>query len=307
MAIFNCDVFSNFTDITKFRKLSYSKIIAGTMTWGIWGKNFNTSQMIKIIKHCVNLGITTFDHADIYGDYTTEAAFGKAFKESGIMRSDIQLISKCGIQLVGNTRPNKVKHYNYSKDYILQSVEDSLNKLQTNYLDLLLIHRPSPLMQPETIAEAVTKLKNEGKIKQFGVSNFTVTQITMLSKYIEISTNQIECSLMHPEAMFNGVLDDAITNNLISMAWSPLGSFYKESSEQTKRMSKSLETVSKTYKATTDQLLLAWLLKHPANIHPVIGTGNFERLSVSAKSIDIDLELEDWFMLLEASKGHETP
>jgi predicted oxidoreductase len=286
---------------------TYSRLISGTMTWGIWGKNFSTSEMAELIEHCVDQGITTFDHADIYGDYTTEAAFGKAFKESGTKRSDIQLISKCGIQLIGNTRPNKVKHYNYSKNYILQSVEDSLNKLQTNYLDLFLIHRPSPLMHPETIAEAATKLKNEGKIKQFGVSNFTMSQMTMLSKFIDISTNQIECSLIHPEAMFNGVLDYAITNNLISMAWSPLGNFYKERSEQTKRISKSLETLSKKYKATTDQLLLAWLLKHPANIHNVIGTGNFERISQSARSVEINLELEDWFILLEASKGHETP
>lgn len=286
---------------------SYSRLISGTMTWGIWGKNFNTSQMIKIIKHSINQGITTFDHADIYGDYTTEADFGKAFKESGIKRDAIQLISKCGIQLVGNNRPNKVKHYNYSKDYILQSVENSLNKLQTNYLDVLLLHRPSPLMEPETIAEAVNQLKKEGKIKQFGVSNFTLSQMTMLSSYIDISANQIECSLMRPEVMFNGVLDYAITNKQISMAWSPLGHFYKEKTEQIKHIAQSLQQLSKKYEATTDQLLLAWLLKHPAKIHPVIGTGNFERISQNTKSVEIDLELQDWFMLLEASKGHETP
>jgi predicted oxidoreductase len=286
---------------------TYSRLIAGTMTWGAWGKNFNTTQMIQTIEYCINHGISTFDHADIYGDYTTEADFGKAFKESGMQRNNIELISKCGIQLVGKSRPNKVKHYNYSKAYILQSVEESLNKLQTEYLDLFLIHRPSPLMCPKTIAEAVKQLKTQGKIKQFGVSNFTVSQITMLSKYIDISTNQIECSLIHPQAMFNGVLDYAITNKQISMAWSPLGQFFADQDEQKARVSKLLQAICKKYEATTDQILLAWLLKHPAKIHPVIGTGNLERISQCSKSKEIDLELEDWFTLLEASKGHETP
>ena len=276
------------------------------MTWGIWGKNFSTAEIAELIEHCVNHGVTSFDHADIYGDYTTEAAFGKAFKEIGIKRSDIQLISKCGIQLMGNTRPNKVKHYNYSKNYILQSVEDSLNKLQTNYLDLFLIHRPSPLMCPETIADAVNELKTAGKIKQFGVSNFTISQMTMLSKHTNISTNQIECSLMQPQAMFNGLLDSAITNQQLAMVWSPLGQYFNNKSEQAARISKALQNMRDKYNATRNQLLLAWLLKHPAKIHPVIGTGNFERISESAQSTNIDLELEDWFILLEASTGHET-
>lgn len=285
----------------------FSRIIAGTMTWGAWGKKFNTSQMVEMIEHCIKNNITSFDHADIYGDYTTEAAFGKAFNESGIKREDIQLISKCGIQLLSNIRPNKVKHYNYSKNYILQSVEDSLNKLQTNYLDLFLIHRPSPLMCPKTIAEAANELKVKGKIKQFGVSNFTISQMDMLSKHIEISANQVECSLIEPQAMFDGVLDYAITHNQLAMAWSPLGHFFTGKSEQIIRISKQLDILNKKYSATKDQLLLAWLLKHPALIYPVIGTGNFDRIVNSSKSTQIEIELEDWFMLLEASNGHETP
>ena len=125
----------------------FSKIIAGTMTWGIWGKNLDKNQMIELMNHCLETGITTFDHADIYGGYTTEAAFGNAFGESRIDRKKIQLISKCGIQLVSENRSVKIKHYDYSKSHIIRSAEQSLKNLKTDYLDLLLLHRPSPLMQ----------------------------------------------------------------------------------------------------------------------------------------------------------------
>lgn len=287
--------------------LHFSKIIAGTMTWGTWGKKLNTSQMVEMIEHCISHNITTFDHADIYGDYTTEADFGKAFTSSGIDRDTIQLISKCGIQLISNHRPNKIKHYNYSKDYIIQSVEQSLSNLKTDYLDLFLLHRPSPLMSIEPVVKAINQLKQQGKIKSFGVSNFSVSQMQILEEHLDISTNQIECSLTQSSAMFNGVLDYALMRQQTVMAWSPLGIYFKQKNEQTARISKQLEILKPKYQATEDQLLLAWLLKHPTHIHPVIGTANFERIVQSAKSAEIDIELEDWFMLLEASTGHETP
>src|SRR6187402_2566489 len=121
-------------------KIPFSKIIAGTMTWGVWGKNFSTPQINELINLCLESGISTFDHADIYGSYTTEEAFGKAFGESQINRNDIQLISKCGIQMLSEKRNNNIKHYEYSKEYIIASAEQSLINLQTDYLDLLLLH-----------------------------------------------------------------------------------------------------------------------------------------------------------------------
>ena len=141
------------------------------MSWGSWGKQFSAKQMEDLIQYCLSLGITTFDHADIYGGYTTEAEFGNALATSSINREDIQLISKCGIQYMSENRSNKVKHYNYSKDYIIWSVEESLKILQTEYLDLLLLHRPSPLMQPTEIAEAITILKKQGKIRKLNRKN----------------------------------------------------------------------------------------------------------------------------------------
>lgn len=283
----------------------YSKIIAGTMTWGKWGKRLSTNQMVSLMKHCLDNGITTFDHADIYGDYTNEEDFGSAFEKSGITREDIQLISKCGIQFKAASRDNKVKHYNYDSSYIIWSVEQTLQKLHTNYLDLLLLHRPSPLMDPGEIYEAISKLKQDGKILQFGVSNFTPSQIKLLETTVQVEGNQVECSLTSNEVMQDGTLDDCIIHDRMTMAWSPLGTFFRKSSEQTKRIQKILDTLTEKYNATEDQLLLAWLLRHPANIYPIAGTATPERLTLAMKATDIQMELEDWFLLLEASNGSE--
>lgn len=287
--------------------MNYSRIIAGTMTWGSWGKKLVTSEMISLMNHCIDKGITTFDHADIYGGYTTEADFGKAFKESGVQREDIQLISKCGIQYMAENRDNKVKHYNYSQDYIIWSAEASLKNLKTEYLDLFLLHRPSPLMQPDEIAEAISKLKKKGKIKEFGVSNFTPSQVELISSSSDISVNQIEFSLTQNTAMHDGSLDQMITKNIKPMAWSPLGFVFKDDVEQTRRIHKQLGEILEKYNATEDQLLLAWILKHPSNIHPVIGTNTKQRLTDAANAVEINLDLEDWFLMLEASQGHKVP
>lgn len=284
---------------------TYSRIIAGTMTWGNWGKQLATNEMIALMNSCLELNITTFDHADIYGDYTTEEQFGAAFKKSSISRESIQLISKCGIQFDAKTRTNKVKHYNYDKDYIIWSAERSLKLLETEYLDVLLLHRPSPLMQPSEIAEAIMHLKKEGKIRQFGVSNFTPSQIALLETVVPVEGNQIEYSLTANEVMNNGILDDCLAHNRLAMSWSPLGAFFREETEQTKRIGSVLKDLCKKYGASEDQLLLSWILKHPSNIHPVVGTATPERLALAMKAVEIDLELEDWFLLLEASNGHE--
>ncbi len=287
--------------------MTYSRLIAGTMTWGSWGKQLATKDMISLMHHCLKNSITTFDHADIYGGYTTEADFGKAFSKSGINRDDIQLISKCGIQYLSDNRANTVKHYDYSKDYIIWSAETSLKHLQTDYLDLFLLHRPSPLMHPDEVSEAITILKQQAKIKDFGVSNFTPSQVELISSATDIAVNQIEFSLTQHTAMHNGLLDYMLLKNITPMAWSPLGSVFKEDNEQTRRIHKQLGTLLEKYNATEDQLLLAWILKHPANIHPVIGTTNLKRITDAKNAEQIDLTLEDWFKILVAAQGHKVP
>lgn len=286
---------------------TYSRIIAGAMNWGVWDKNLNTNQQASLINHCLSIGITTFDHADIYGGYTTEEGFGKAFAQSEIGRDTVQFISKCGIQYPVDTRENRVKHYQYDKDYIIWSVENSLKNLKTDYLDLLLLHRPSPLMHPDEIAEAIDELQAGGKIVDFGVSNFTPSQTDLIDTKATVQVNQIELSLTAIEAMFDGSLDHMITNEIIPMAWSPLGTYFKEENDAVTRLKPVLKTMSEKYDAGEDQLMLAWLLHHPSGIHPVVGTATEGRLKKAVEALDIELELQDWFALLTASQGHKVP
>jgi len=276
------------------------------MTWGAWGKKLSKMEMVELMHYCIECGVTTFDHADIYGDYTTELDFGNALAESGIDRSSIQLISKCGIQMTTG-RKNQLKHYEYSKDYIIWSAEASLKKLKTDYLDLFLLHRPSPLMNPHEIVEAITHLLESEKIKRFGVSNFTPSQIQMLDKFIGVSANQVEFSLTHDAPMYDGTFDDCIAHKRMTMAWSPLGNVYREDNPQTQRIKEKLTQLCEKYNVEESQLLLSWILKHPANPHPVIGTTTKKRLIASVEASNIELELQDWFALLRASQGYEVP
>ncbi len=286
---------------------SFSRIIAGTMTWGQWGKGFKPKEVSELISFCLDIGITTFDHADIYGGYTTEAEFGKGFAKSGIKRENVEFISKCGIQFDAKARPNRVKHYDYSQKYILASVERSLKSLRTDYLDLLLLHRPSPLLNPDEVLEAVSRLRKEGKIINFGVSNFTPSQIAMLETTVPVTANQVEFSLTSNSAMYDGSLEDCITNNRMAMSWSPLGTYFKETDAKVKRIQKEIRPLMEKYNASADQLLLAWILQHPAKVYPVVGTATQSRLKDAVGATNIELELQDWFILLAASQGKEVP
>ena len=285
----------------------YSKVIAGTMTWGSWGKQFSKNQITDLMHHCLDVGITTFDHADIYGDYTNETDFGNAFFKSGISRESIQLISKCGIQFDAVGRKNRVKHYDYSKEYIIRSVERSLESLNTEYLDMLLLHRPSPLMHPDEVSEAILRLQNEGKVRDFGVSNFKPSQIAALETVVPVVSNQVEFSLTTNDVMYDGTLDDCLVNKRMAMSWSPLGTFFKENNETSERIRRVLTPMLEKYDATQDQLLLAWVLRHPSRVHPVVGTTTKPRLAAATAAANIDMEIQDWFLLLEAANGSEVP
>ena len=287
-------------------KSNFSKIIAGTMSWGAWGKKFNPNQMQRMIETIVDLGISTFDHADIYGGYTTESAFGTAFSKTAIERSKVQFISKCGIQLMGSNRPNELKHYDCSKDYIIFSAEASLKHLNTEYLDLLLIHRPSPLMYPYEVMEAVEQLKKEGKIISFGVSNFTPSQVDLLSSEVVVDVNQIEFSAVQYQALFDGRLEQMLTHKITPMAWAPLGTvFSTKTTSQKKRILDQTQKLTTKYNASPGQLLLAWILKHPSGVHPVIGSTNLKHIKAASKAVSIHLTTQDWFKILEASQGYE--
>ena len=275
------------------------------MSWGVWGKQFSTKEQIDMIRFCTENGNAIFDHADIYGNYTTETDFGKAFVDSGIKREDIQLISKCGIQLINERRGSRIKHYKYAKEYIISSAEASLKNLKTGYLDTFLLHRPSPLMKPDEISEAITALQDSGKIINFGLSNFTSSQVDLIADSVSVTANQIEFSLTKNEAMFNGTLDKMLQKGIQTMSWSPLGTVFKDETAQTKRIKAVLKKLTKKHETSEDIILLAFILRHPAKVAPVIGTTNKERILNANSALNIHLELQDWFELLAASQGHE--
>ncbi|TDW46006.1 putative oxidoreductase [Flavobacterium sp. 270] len=287
-------------------KTALSPIISGTMNWGVWDKNLTTKEMENMIQISIENKITTFDHADIYGDYTTEAAFGKAFHASKISREKLQLITKCGIQMIAENRPeNKIKHYEYSKDYIIWSVEESLKKLKTDYVDVFLLHRPSPLMQADEIAEAVEKLKSEGKIIDFGLSNFTSSQTELIRSKTEVSFNQVQFSATHFEPMIDGSLDYMQTHGIRPLSWNPLGTVFREDTKKTRRLKKLLSTLVEKYHFGSDTLLLSWILKHPAKVIPIAGTVNIARIQSLMKAVELEMDKEDWFAIWTESMGDD--
>lgn len=288
---------------------TFSRITAGVMTWGVWGADFSVEKTEEYINQCLDLGVSTFDHADIYGHYTTEKLFGDATKGSSSLREKMQLISKCGIKLTTPNRPqHSIKSYETSKAHIIESVEKSLENLQTDYLDALLIHRPSPLMFPEEIAEAFEQLHEQGKVLHFGVSNFTAAQIDLFSASIPLITNQIEISLLHREPFTDGTLSKCLEQGIVPMAWSPMagGKLFSESDDaQVIRVKKAAAPLQEKYNASLDQILAAWLFKHPSGIIPVFGSTKIERLKAATEALNIHLTTEEWFVLLEAADGNE--
>lgn len=275
------------------------------MRWGVWGANHSVKEIQKLIDVCVEENITTFDHADIYGSHTTEELFGNAWKDMNLKRENLQFISKCGIVMNSDKKPSALKYYNYDKDYILNCVDESLSNLKTDYLDTLLLHRPSPLMNPEVIAEAFTVLKNAGKVKEFGVSNFSVSQFELINQYVPLVTNQIEISVNEISSFENGILDQLMSKGLRPTAWSVMGSYFSDQSDENIRIKKVIVELCDKYNAEENQILLAFILKHPSKIIPVIGTSKAETIRTLSQTLQIDLDLEDWFRILESIRGKE--
>jgi predicted oxidoreductase len=288
------------------KKLQHKPIV-GCMRWGVWGENFTTSQYEQIINQCLEIDLNIFDHADIYGHYTTEADFGNALKGNTSLRSQIKIITKCGINMLTPNRPHHtIKSYDTSAAHITKSVEQSLQNFHTDYIDTLLIHRPDILIDVEEVAATINALKNAGKIKSFGVSNFTTSQVALLHKYIPVEHHQVEISVTNLSAFDNGVLDQCQEENIEAQSWSPMGNgIFTEKTEQHARILTEAENLSKTYECGINQILLAFLYAHPCQIVPVIGTTKFERISEAKKAMEIELKREDFYKLWSASTGKE--
>lgn len=287
--------------------IKLSPLIIGVMNWGVWGKNMSKQEMSSFINACYDEGLSSFDHAAIYGGYTTEFAFGEAFKQTTLNRGDLQLISKCGIQYPSEHTTYKIKHYDYSAKEIIRSVEQSLKNLKTDYLDVLLFHRPSPIMELNEILEALNHLFSTGKVLSFGVSNFEPSKVELIKSIVPVAYNQIEFSLTHHTPLTDGQLDYMQLHHIQPMVWKPLGQVFTESFYAKNPLIEILSDLSVKYECSVDVLLLAWLLKHPTHILPVIGTTSLERIKNQKTALNIHLTLEDWFEMYVASMGHKVP
>ena len=279
------------------------------MNWGVWGNNLGTLEMANLIETGLSLGINTFDHADIYGSYTTESDFGAVLKKRPDLRNQMRITTKCGIRLVSENRPeNQIKSYDLTKDHIKRSVEKSLLALHTDHIDTLLLHRPDFLLDPHEIAVAFTELENEGKVKFFGVSNFSVSQCELLQNIFPLCTHQVEVSLLQRKVFENGILDQCQKLGITPTAWSPLGGgdlLKKSEYLEMAQVQKKINSLCEKYDAQPDQVLLAWLRKHPAGIVPVLGTTKLSRIKNAKDSLKINLRHEEWYMLWQASTGNE--
>ncbi|HLA42264.1 MAG TPA: aldo/keto reductase [Aggregatilineales bacterium] len=290
--------------------LEFSRLAAGLWRLNEW--KMSSRDLLNWIDACLDTGITTFDHADIYGGYTCETLFGNALALNAALRDDIEIVTKCGIKLVSERRPeHSVKSYDTSRQHIIQSVENSLEALQTDYIDLLLIHRPDPMMNADEIAEAFTQLWEDGKVLYFGVSNFTNTQFSLIDSRLsefDLVTNQIEFSVMHTAPLYDGTLDWCQMLGIPPMIWSPLGGGRLfDDSEQARRVRAALQQVGDELGASFDQVALAWIMMHPARPIPVTGTGKIERIRAAVAAENLDMTREQWFAILEASEGHPVP
>jgi predicted oxidoreductase len=281
----------------------------------------------NIVRVAYEAGINLFDHADIYAYGKSEAAFAAAWDV--IPRDEIVLQSKCGIILEGDPRYSGPARYDFSYDHIIQSVQGSLQRLGTEYLDVLLLHRPDPLVEPEEVARAFDELLHRGQVRHFGVSNHNIWQMELLRSYIDppLVVNQLELSLLHPylisegilanqeagsQALATGILDYCRLHHVLIQAWSPVagGRVFSGSDEETQQgraLITLVEALARKKDTTVEAIALGWLLRHPAGIQPILGTTRPERVLASVQADTVQLSSEEWYALLAAVRDAPVP
>lgn len=317
------------------RGITNSRLVLGCMSFGGgWNHDPITNEDLigaeKAVDAALSIGISMFDHADIYKMGKAEQVFGHILKKQPELREKIIIQSKCGIRFPEGSAPHC---FDFSKEHILNSVDGTIDRLGTEYLDVLLLHRPDPLVEPDEVAEAFSKLKLSGKVKNFGVSNMSVSQIRFLQQALpdQIVVNQLEMNLakldwldqaihVNQEAgvgvhFSEGLMEHCQMEKIQIQAWGPLaqGRFSGKSVDQdTENIRNTAVMVKKMAdeKGTTQEaIVLGWLMKHPAMIQPVIGTANTERI-ISCKDAESQSQMmtrEEWYSLYESSKGRKMP
>ncbi|MDE1315945.1 aldo/keto reductase family oxidoreductase [Vibrio aestuarianus] len=289
----------------------FSELVQGYWRLGEWG--MTPQQRLTFLKQHLELGITTVDHADIYGNYQCETLFGEALALEPSLREQMQIVTKCDINLCGDKTPQrKINHYDTSSAHIYQSVNNSLERLGVSEIDVLLIHRPDVLMEADEVAEAFSELHKVGKVKHFGVSNFSPRQFELLQSRLgkSLVTNQVEINPLNFEVAHDGTLDQLQMNRTRPMAWSCLGggSIFSGDTEQAKRVREELEAIRLEIGAQSiDQVIFAWVRRLPSKPLPIIGSGKIERVQAAIAALEFELTREQWYRVWVASKGHGVP
>jgi predicted oxidoreductase len=291
---------------TRANGLELSRIVAGM--WRMVDWNMTVEQRVALIEQCIAMGVTSFDHADIYGNYGAEGLFGEALRAQPSLRDRIQLVSKCGIKLLSNRRPeHKIQHYDTTAGHIVASAEESLRQLHTDRLDLLLIHRPDPLMDFDEIAEAFTRLQQAGKVRHVGVSNFSRHQFEALNRRIALATNQVEFSPLHVAPMFDETFDGLQDLGIAPMIWSPLagGRLFTSNDANAENLRLVVKEIADRLHQPFASVIFAWIMQLPSNPIPLTGSGRIEAIAVAVAGTTFKLSRTDWFAILRAARGHE--
>lgn len=285
----------------------FSRFVMGY--WRLMDWNMSPLQLASFIEEHLDAGVTTVDHADIYGGYQCEAAFGEALRLVPALRKRMEIVTKCGIATTANP-DNALGHYITDSDHIVKSAEQSLVNLATDYLDLLLIHRPDPLMDADEVAEAFLSLHQSGKVRHFGVSNFTPAQFALLQSRLPFTlvTNQVEISPVHQPLLLDGTLDQLQQLRIRPMAWSCLGGGRLFNDDAFQPLRDELETVARELNAQSiEQVVYAWILRLPSQPLPIIGSGKIERVRSALASQELQMTRQQWFRIRKAALGYDVP
>jgi len=285
----------------------FSRFVMGY--WRLMDWNMSAQQLVSFIEEHLDLGITTVDHADIYGGYQCEAAFGEAMKLSPALRQRMEIVTKCGIATTAKPE-HALGHYITDRDHIIRSAEQSLANLATDYLDLLLIHRPDPLMDADEVAEAFLALHQSGKVRHFGVSNFTPAQFALLQSRLPftLATNQVEISPVYQPLLLDGTLDQLQQLRIRPMAWSCLGGGRLFNDEAFQPLRDELAQVAQELNAETiEQVVYAWILRLPSQPLPIIGSGKIERVRAALAAEQLQMTRQQWFRIRKAALGYDVP
>ncbi|TLU69843.1 MULTISPECIES: aldo/keto reductase [Enterobacteriaceae] len=285
----------------------FSRFVMGY--WRLMDWNMSAQQLASFIEEHLDLGITTVDHADIYGGYQCEAAFGEAMKLSPALRQRMEIVTKCGIATTAKAE-HALGHYITDRDHIVRSAEQSLTHLATDYLDLLLIHRPDPLMDADEVAEAFLALHQSGKVRHFGVSNFTPAQFALLQSRLPftLATNQVEISPVYQPLLLDGTLDQLQQLRIRPMAWSCLGGGRLFNDESFQPLRDELAQVAQELNAETiEQVVYAWILRLPSQPLPIIGSGKIERVRSALAAEQLNMTRQQWFRIRKAALGYDVP